>query len=73
MPVFTRLTATRRRVAAIGSVVLLAGALVTVAAVAYSGHGSGSGSGYRDYTGNSSNDDQCAKPVAERTGGWMCP
>lgn len=70
---FTRLTATRRRGAVIGSVVLLVGAAVTAGAVAYSGDGSGSASRHRDYTGNSTNDDQCAKPLAERTGGWMCP
>lgn len=65
-------TARRRRVAIIGSAAVLAVAAVAITAAATSG-GSSTPSRYHDYTGNSANDDQCAKPVAERTGGWVCP
>jgi hypothetical protein len=66
---------TRRRLAVAGAVTFLAaaGTAVTVSAAADAAGNSSSHSRQQDYTGGSTAGDQCAKPVAQRVGGWMCP
>jgi len=71
-----KITGTRRRVALIGSTVALGvGAVALTAAAAGSGGAAkppAPSHRYADYV-DDHNGDQCALPVAQRTGGWVCP
>lgn len=50
-------------------------AAVVVGGIAWALHGpTGAPARYRDYLKDGAGTDaQCAKPVSERTGGWVCP
>ncbi|MEY9928857.1 hypothetical protein ABH926_003496 [Catenulispora sp. GP43] len=68
----------RRLFIAAASLVLVAGGAIAVTAAAGSSSKPATPSRYQDYLGGGSgstgqSDDQCDKPVAQRTGGWVCP
>ena len=67
-------TTGRRRAVLIGAAVLLLGGVALAVAAEATGGTARPALRHQDYIdGPAGNSDQCSLPVAQRTGGWVCP
>jgi hypothetical protein len=75
--VITRIDSARRRVALVGSGVLLlcTAAVITTAAADSGGnaHPVQNQHRYADYLDDQNSSDPCAQPLNQRSSGWVCP
>lgn len=72
----TRISSARRRVALVGSGVLLLGTaavITTAAADSGNAHPAQNRHRYADYLNDQNSNDPCAQPLDQRSSGWVCP